>query len=411
MSRRVLDGWSFGLGLGILLLAGCTESTLTFGTHCRVATDCVGGTVCRDGACVTPGGVDGDVDSETEAQDLAEPDAEQSTQMDGDTDAPEAERDEVEMTDQEGEGERLEAPPNDTCAGALPLALDTPTFGTTRGANNDFVPGLSCTGSLEGGADVVYRLTLQKDEELSVYAVPQTAGFDLSIYLLPLCQDNPWPGCLAAADAAEAEARESFTFKADHSGEYFLVVDSRCGPNDAHCSCYGDFTVAVNRRPKTVDCGSCGAAPDYDCGELARCVTTIGPATEDVEKSCMRLCGTDTDCPKAYACKSRSVVRGAGSAMVCAPRYGEAPSNTLATCGGLLDVGTPCKRKGLSDDEAACGADLAGRVLDDAVCYAFVSLTGVVTYCTLYCVDDRQCPAGTSCYNVPLSADKVCKRL
>ena len=229
MSRRVLDGWSFGLGLGILLLAGCTESTLTFGTHCRVATDCVGGTVCRDGACVTPGGVDGDVDSETEAQDLAEPDAEQSTQMDGDTDAPEAERDEVEMTDQEGEGERLEAPPNDTCAGALPLALDTPTFGTTRGANNDFVPGLSCTGSLEGGADVVYRLTLQKDEELSVYAVPQTAGFDLSIYLLPLCQDNPWPGCLAAADAAEAEARESFTFKADHSGEYFLVVDSRCG--------------------------------------------------------------------------------------------------------------------------------------------------------------------------------------
>ena len=139
------------------------------------------------------------------------------------------------------------SPPNDTCQAATSLQVGTPVTGTTVGANPNYDSGLetaTCTGFMQPGPDVAYKVTLVGGQAITVSLSAPSATFDPSISLLgpgspSICDAAP-VNCLAGADAAGFGAGESFMYTTVATGAYYIIVDSYYGPASS-----GAFTLNV----------------------------------------------------------------------------------------------------------------------------------------------------------------------
>jgi hypothetical protein len=401
----------------VMLVSGCSSSNLTV-AQCVSTRDCPDGYVCEDGSC-TPGFTPPDGDQTEADRDIAQPDGDsENTESDlteqdvdqpdgdlpdGDTEAelePDMTVDGDEDPDPEVDEEQIA--PGDACEDAMLLPLDTPTFGTTIGANNDLNPSASCGPEPLNGAEVVFRLTLVAGDEIRVTVAPSTEGFNPAIYILSACDSENT--CEAFEDSGRGSQPDTLPYFSPNGGEVFLIVDSVIEPDKPGGQ--GDFVIAARRYPPVETCQPCGGDLP-NCGPGSGCVE-FADAEGVVETACVSRCEQDSDCEPGFACRTAQL-DGGGNGMHCIPKYGDNQKHVLSTCAALLDMGTPCIWRLVSDNDAACGAD-DGREVDDAVCLFFPQLTDFVSYCTIYCVDDSECPQGYFCYKVPLTlSDRVCK--
>jgi hypothetical protein len=140
------------------------------------------------------------------------------------------------------------SPANDTCQTATSLQAGTPVTGTTVGASSNYDSGLetaTCTGFMQPGPDVAYKITLVAGQAITVTLSAPYATFDPSISLLgpgtasSTCDIVP-VNCLAGADAAGFGAGESFMYTTVATGTYYIIVDSYYGPASS-----GAFTLNV----------------------------------------------------------------------------------------------------------------------------------------------------------------------
>lgn len=406
----------------MLWLSSC-ESTqiITEDGICEENLDCLAGETCLDGIChpdedQVPDGdrLDGDVSPDG---DLA-PDGDGELSLpDGDLEIPDLPADgDGPDPDLESDGDRdpesevevevePEPPANNSCHNPHSLPLGIPVAGSTRGADNSVDTTDTCLGDPAGGADVVYKLSLEAGAELRVTVAPTSRGFNPAIYLLKDCRPAP-DGCLAGMDEGRVDEPDEFELLVAEAGIYYLVVDSVIPPGRPGSR--GDFVVAAQLRHETEYCQPCGPGAGMECTPGAGCVVFPG-LDEPVEYACMPRCEEDADCQKGYIC-STAGIWNEDPDTVCLPAYGENGLHVATSCSSLQDIGTPCVWRILGDNDAACGADWPDHEVDDAVCIFFAELTDLVSYCTIYCVDDTECPDGYFCYKVPLTAsDYVCK--
>ncbi|RJO68057.1 MAG: hypothetical protein C4523_07835 [Myxococcales bacterium] len=252
---------------------------------------------------------------------------------------------------------------------------------------------------------MVFRLRLEAGDSVKITVAPQTEGYDPSLYLLANCLPSP-AECLAISDDGGPGEPESFSYYAANAITVYIVVDSYRIPDVEGGR--GEFDIAALRQPNLDTCEPCSQEDPDVCGPKGACTAVWGPNTP-YEYACAERCESDDECDQGFACLTRTLFDNT-QAEVCAPEYGEIDRHAVATCGALRDLGTPCAWQAFSDNDAACGADeTAGEAIDDAICFFFFELTDLVSYCTIYCVDDSECPDGWFCYDVPLSTDFVCK--
>lgn len=399
-----------------LLAEACSESTL-FVSECHSTRDCGTDEVCEEGVCV-PGFTppdrtdeDGDLETENGQEDEAPP-LPDGDDVDGDGDGSEDPPDTVDGDDPDSEtpqdgdtddDEELDIPPGNTCEDAPLLLLDTPTRGTTIGAS-DSLQATSCNATPLRGADVVFRLSLEAGDEIQVTVAPSTDGYNPAVYLLDACTSDAT--CLAHADSGRADQSESFSFHSPAGGDFFVVVDSLITPDRSGGQ--GDFVIAARRYPPVTECQPCGEGLP-PCGPASGCVE-FEDSSGIVERACVHRCTEDSDCQQAFVCRNARVA-GGEVGKHCLPRYGSSDGSrhAVGTCAAMLDMGTPCPWRVLGDNTASCGAS-PGRAVNDAVCIFFPGLTELVSYCTIYCVEDSECPEGFNCYKFPWpSNDRVCR--
>lgn len=118
-------------------------------------------------------------------------------------------------------------PANDICQGATNLACGAFNLGgSTQYATDNYTfpsDAASCTGSKADGRDVVYRMTVQTGDSLTISYTSSTNG---SVYIIANCADAAG-SCLIGVDATGAGQAESFVYRFEFSGVYYLVLDSR----------------------------------------------------------------------------------------------------------------------------------------------------------------------------------------
>jgi cysteine-rich repeat protein len=154
---------------------------------------------------------------------------------------------------------------DDACAGATPLAFDTPTSGSTFGGSDVF--GGVCAESggsftTGGGAERLYTVTAPAKGELTVTATP--AMGDLGIYARTVCTAaSAQVAC--SDDAFNPAATESFTVLLDAGTEVTIFVDAY-GIITA-----GDFELLATFEPEV--CGDGLITGDEQCDDAG---TTSG---------------------------------------------------------------------------------------------------------------------------------------
>lgn len=147
------------------------------------------------------------------------------------------------------------SPPNDACAAATTLALDTPISGTTVDALDDtrLPPGSSCfagigqTPSTAIGRDAVYRFTAPEGGRYSF----RLSGYDPSgnavLYVSSDCPAGAAPAlvaaCLGAANRSSAFPEEASCLPLDAGQTVYVYVDA-----DTLIS-GSAFTIEANRCP------------------------------------------------------------------------------------------------------------------------------------------------------------------
>ncbi len=180
--------------------------------------------------------------------------------------------------------DRIVAPANDTCAGAVALALDTPTNGTNTAATNDYqigTPSATCfTGIVQTtttavGRDSVYSFTAPSGGSYSFRAQARSAsgGGNLVLYTAPACPTAP-PTQTITCDAtvtaanrnsntAQFSAAEEIMCLAMTAGQtLYLYVDESTASTTG-----GDYVVEVNRCTRETEAnGTPATANSLVCG-------------------------------------------------------------------------------------------------------------------------------------------------
>jgi hypothetical protein len=118
-------------------------------------------------------------------------------------------------------------PPNDNCAGAIPLQCSNVNIsGTTAFATHDYTPFASglggCTGFTAFGRDIVYYINAGAGDGLDLL---YTNTADGSIYVITDCT-NPTGTCVAGADATLTGQPEHLLYTFPSTGVYYLILDS-----------------------------------------------------------------------------------------------------------------------------------------------------------------------------------------
>jgi len=125
-------------------------------------------------------------------------------------------------------------PPNDTCAGALPLerCSSGSIAGSMISCANDYNPGSTgCTGYNENGPDVTYVLNLLAGD--IVHVVYTTPAYDGAIYMVTDCA-NVATSCVIGEDDPEPE---TWTYTVVTPGTYYIIADAYTSTTS------GDFTL------------------------------------------------------------------------------------------------------------------------------------------------------------------------
>ncbi|MBK6517765.1 MAG: hypothetical protein IPG04_27510 [Polyangiaceae bacterium] len=201
---------------------------------------------------------------------------------------------------------------DDACAGATPLAFDTPTSGSTFGGSDVF--GGVCAESggsftTGGGAERLYTVTAPAKGELTVTATP--AMGDLGIYARTVCTAaSAQVAC--SDDAFNPAATESFTVLLDAGTEVTIFVDAY-GIITA-----GDFELLATFEPEV--CGDGLITGDEQCDDAG---TTSGDG-------CSATCAVE----QAAFCASAGIV----DITAGVPENGDNSDGTLGfegSCGGV----------------------------------------------------------------------------
>jgi len=200
--------------------------------------------------------------------------------------------------------EPIPPPPNDQCAGAIPI--ERCTSGTLNGdltnATNDYDPGVgtpppSCTGYPAAGKDLTYVMNLQAGDH--VHFVYTANAYDASFYIVTDCS-NVNDSCVIGADASYNV--ETIDWTCATGGTYYLIVDAY-GTNTGttysltyeitcptpHVCCVGETCYLVIEA----DCAAMGGVwhPEWaSCGPLNPCAL---PHVCCVGEECFVVLGTE----------------------------------------------------------------------------------------------------------------------
>ncbi|MCA9539179.1 MAG: lamin tail domain-containing protein, partial [Myxococcales bacterium] len=306
--------------------------TVAIDCPCRGDDDCAEGLVCQGGDCVPP-------------PDCAD---------DSDCPAPEVCR----------QGECVPPPPPDgTCAGPFPLAVDDVAMGTTAGVGVDLG---DCGGNERAAVpEVVYALTL---EAAGTYCLnTRGSAFDTVLYVRGECgapgtqlacrNDNP------GINGAGGQAALDLTL--DAPGTVFVFVDGYSGLADRINE--GDYTLSVTE-------GICRPPPECapetevdDCGAEQRCF----------EGQCVR-CIEDPDCPPTDRCVANRCTDCTFDAD-CAEGLRCTPDHVCVACIGDADCGPAevCRVNRCEPDPTLNGTCLApAEALVDVVYHGFTDGVG-----------------------------------
>ena len=176
----------------------------------------------------------------------------------------------------------LAAPPNDTCAGALPLTLNIPQVGTLSGATNDYQlnVGSACyhggdsSVSTAAGPEVVYSFTAPAAGSYSFRTQWLTpSGWDAVLWVAKVCPVTPpTPQTIADANCLDAANRQGY------SSAYRTTEENACLPLNAGDTVYvfvdetsnilaGSFSILATACASEVEGNSFpSAANPFVCG-------------------------------------------------------------------------------------------------------------------------------------------------
>jgi len=154
---------------------------------------------------------------------------------------------------------QVTSPPNDTCAGAETLSLETPVGGTTISAADDMelpsgstcFSGIGQTPSTAPGTDVAYRFTAPLDGAYSF----RLSGYDSSknavLYVSSDCPSGTGPtlvaGCLGAANRNVTAAEEVACLPLLAGQQVYVHVD------EASLTSGSGFTLEASRCESEVE--------------------------------------------------------------------------------------------------------------------------------------------------------------
>ena len=162
----------------------------------------------------------------------------------------------------------INAPINDTCAGAIVIPCGTFSLsGNTDTANNDYTfpsDASSCTGYIENGRDVVYRLNIIAGDSLWVDI--NSASTDVSLYVITNCA-SPSTSCVAGEDSTDVGGSETLRHKFTSSGTYYLVIDSFGNNSGGAWSAIGQLLCVIQPPGPTND--RCDNPLQVACGAFS----------------------------------------------------------------------------------------------------------------------------------------------
>jgi hypothetical protein len=159
-------------------------------------------------------------------------------------------------------------PSNDTCAGAIVIPCGTFNLaGDTSTANNDYTfpsDAQSCTGFIENGRDVVYRMSIMAGD--SLWMDFNSATTDGAIYVVTNCS-NPSTSCVVGADSTDVGGKEILRYKFTASGTYYMIIDSFGDNVGGPWNATGQLRCVVQPPPPSND--HCNTATPIPCGNFA----------------------------------------------------------------------------------------------------------------------------------------------
>ncbi len=412
-------------------LGACTTSTTAspYRKACTTDDECAKDERCVGGVCIQRVNTDGDeeevAESESEAdstESIAERESESSDEdaQEADESISEQENLDEEVQDRESdveyeqevedyqeleEEEPPEPPDNDSCENATEISLSDQwqQFDST-GATNSGISSITeeCTGRVQGGPDVFFKIHLEKDNPV-ILAVRPLESFDMDLSIAVIDSCNAEASCTIGVDARFPKL-DWISFNPVETADYYIAVGTSASAeyNPGNLDLYGGFELlAAHANPKD-QCAPCsddfGLGFEF-CGYGAGCYEFIYDSNP-AEKSCLRKCESDDDCGVMYACRSVPTVEGVGG-KYCVPSYS---GMNYATCSAIREMGQSCNDAlpGANDDDQ-CGADDL-QVIHDAECVT----TGIPpsSKCALPCQgEEKKCPEGFSCKNVLLVGD------
>lgn len=128
----------------------------------------------------------------------------------------------------------LPPPPNDTCAGAIPLPL-VPAYSvstSTAGALNDYtLTAAGCTGDTADDADIVYSVTLEAEQEITLVWTP-IDFFYATLYVVTNCADAQG-SCVAGEAVGTGAQTVHFQNTTGVATTYYIICDSYRGSGAA----------------------------------------------------------------------------------------------------------------------------------------------------------------------------------
>jgi hypothetical protein len=138
---------------------------------------------------------------------------------------------------------------NDTCATFIDLTVGTAVTGNSYDMTSNYNAGLEtaeCTGFMQTGPDVAYRVNLTAGQTINVTLTP-TTPWDPAVAILnqggPAACDAATLSCGAGADEGLLGDAETFTFTATTAGNHMILVESYSATN------YGAFELIVENAP------------------------------------------------------------------------------------------------------------------------------------------------------------------
>ena len=165
------------------------------------------------------------------------------------------------------------APPNDTCAGAIVIPCGTFNLvGDTSTATNDYTfpsDASSCTGFIENGKDVVYRINAMAGDSLWIDI--SSISTDVAVYIITNCS-SPSTSCVAGEDSTDVGGKETLRYKFPSAGIYYLIVDSFGENVGGGWNATGQLLCVIAPPPPAND--NCTTPTPLACGAFSVAGTT-----------------------------------------------------------------------------------------------------------------------------------------